>query len=268
MDLHSPRVGPPPAPHNQLRLPQVTLCAVTSVNVAATLRAMEACIAQVAFADCLLLTDAPVRAPHPDIRVVQIDRINSSAAYSNFLLFDLVAYIETSHCLVVQWDGHLIDAQRWRSQFLDYDYIGAGWPQFDDGHDVGNGGFSLRSRRLMKACREPGFHSIHPEDVAIGRLNRDWLEERSMRFPPRALADLFSAERAGDVDTAFGYHGVFNMPRAVGVDAFWTIYHELDNRATIKRDFRALLWSVARSRHGVRRAIRMIADRLRTVRRK
>ncbi len=268
MDHLSARVGPPLVPHPPLRLPQVTLCAVTSVNVAATLSAMEACIAQVAFADCLLLTDAPVQPAHPAIRVVQIDRIGSSAAYSDFLLFDLGEYVATSHCLVVQWDGHLIDARRWRSEFLDYDYIGAAWPQFDDGHDVGNGGFSLRSRRLMDACREPGFRPFHPEDVAIGRLNRDWLEDRGLRFPPRALADLFSAERAGDLGTAFGYHGVFNMPRAVGVDAFWALYGDLDNRGTIKPDFMALLWSVARGPHGISRAARMIADHWRSARRK
>ena len=37
------------------------------------------------------------------------------------------------------------------------DYIGAPWPHFRDGHNVGNGGFSLRSRRLLEACRELPF---------------------------------------------------------------------------------------------------------------
>ena len=43
-------------------LPQVTLCAATSVNVKATLRALEASLAQVDFAICKLFTDAPVHA--------------------------------------------------------------------------------------------------------------------------------------------------------------------------------------------------------------
>ena len=43
-----------------LYLPQVTLCAVTSVNVAATVRALEVSLDQIRFGACKLLTDAKV----------------------------------------------------------------------------------------------------------------------------------------------------------------------------------------------------------------
>lgn len=242
----------------KLVLPQVTLCAVTSVNVDATLRALDACLDQIAFADCKLLTDVPVRSHHPKIRVVPIDRLGSSTAYSDFLLSRLVDHVETSHCLIAQWDGHVLDANRWRSEFLDHDYIGASWPQFSDGHDVGNGGFSLRSRRLMRACRAPEFCSIHPEDLAIGRTNRDWLEAQGMRFAPRALADLFAAERAGCLETAFGYHGVWNMPRAIGVESFWQVYGGLDALGSVRTDFWRILKQVGQKR--LSWGIRMILD--------
>jgi Protein of unknown function (DUF5672) len=246
---------------DRLALPQVTLCAVASVNVAATLRALETCIDRVAFADCKLFTDAPVHGRHPEITVVPIERVGSSAAYSHFLLSRLVDHIETSHALVAQWDGHVLDAGRWRPEFLDYDYIGASWPQFDDGHDVGNGGFSLRSRRLMKACREQGFTGCHPEDVAIGRINRQWLEGKGLRFAPRDLADLFAAERAGDLRASFGYHGVWNMPQALGAEAFWQVYRELDDRGTVWTDFPLLLRALLRGSRPLRRAGRLAFDR-------
>lgn len=252
---------------NRLHLPQVTLCAVTSVNVAATLRALEACVAQVEFAGCLLLTNAAVD-PAPAIRVVPIPPLRSSAAYSDFLLTRLADHVETSHCMIAQWDGHLLDAARWNPAFLDYDYIGASWPQFDDGQDVGNGGFSLRSRRLMDLCRQPQFMLAHPEDVAIGRINRAWLEAQGMRFAPRNLADAFAAERAGDLATSFGYHGAFNMPRALGADAFWQVYRELDELGSIYHDFGLILRHAACGPGGVHRARRMIADRLRHALRK
>lgn len=247
----------------RLALPQVTICAVSSVNVAATLRALEACLEQVAPAACLLFTDAQVTPPRPDIRIVPIAPMRSSAAYSRFILHDLVDHVASSHCLVVQWDGHVRDTAHWDPRFLDYDYVGASWPQFDDGHEVGNGGFSLRSRRLMEACRDPGFKVLHPEDMAIGRTNRAFLEARGMRFAPVALADAFSAERAGDPAQSFGYHGVFLMPRVLGADGFWDIYEELDDRGTLRRDFRPILWRVRQGRHGTRRALRMVIDRLR-----
>lgn len=246
-----------------LYLPQVTLCAVTSVNVAATVRALEVSLDQVRFGACKLLTDAKVSPAHPEIEIVPIAPLLSSADYSDFLLARLPDYVATSHCVVAQWDGHVLDARRWQAAFLDYDYIGASWPQFDDGHDVGNGGFSLRTRNLMELCRDPLFAPVHPEDVAIGRTNRAWLEEQGMRFAPRDMADAFAAERTGDPQNTFGYHGVWNMPRAIGLEAFWEIYRLLDERGTLKRDFGNLMRDVLRGPHGVSRAARMIADRCR-----
>lgn len=248
---------------DRLPLPQVTLCAVSSVNVAATIRALETSLAQVDAAAALLLTDRPETADHPGITVVPIAPITSSRAYSDFLLTQLVDHVETSHCLVIQWDGHVLDASRWHPDFLAYDYIGASWPQFADGHDVGNGGFSLRSRRLMQLCRDPAFQPSHPEDLAIARINRDWLERQGMRFAPRALADRFAAERAGDVTASFGYHGAWLMPQAVGIDPFWTLYRELDDRGTIRHDFSSILKQIGQGRGGWSRALRLTLDQFR-----
>ncbi|MEA3388432.1 MAG: DUF5672 family protein [Pseudomonadota bacterium] len=247
----------------RLALPQVTLCAVSSVNVKATVRALEISLAQIDAGAALLLTDSQVRPDHPAIRVVPIAPITSARAYSDFLLTQLVDHVATSHCLVIQWDGHVLDAGRWQPEFLDHDYIGASWPQFADGHDVGNGGFSLRSRRLMLLCRDPAFRRGHPEDVAIGRTNRAWLEGRGMRFAPRALADRFAAERAGDVTASFGYHGAWLMPQAIGVDAFWRIYRDLDDRATIRHDFSSILKQIGQGRGGWARALRLTLDQFR-----
>ncbi|WP_269454122.1 DUF5672 family protein [Sphingobium sp. CCH11-B1] len=244
-------------------LPQVTLCAATSVNVAATIRALEVSLDQVDFAACKLFTDAKVVPDHRAIEIVPIARLSSAAAYSDFLLRHMVDYLETSHCLIAQWDGHVLDAARWRTEFLDYDYIGATWPQFHDGHDIGNGGFSLRSRRLMADCREPGFTPSHPEDIAIGRTNRTWLEGRGMRFAPSAFANQFAAERAGDIDAAFGYHGVWHMPHAVGVESFWHIYRALDDKSTIRRDFATIFKNMGQGRQGLGRRMRLLFDHMR-----
>jgi hypothetical protein len=248
------------ASSNRLTLPQVTLCAITSVNVEATLRALEASLAQVDFAACKLFTDVPVGPEHPGIAIVPIRRLTSSKAYSDFLLSHLVDYLDTSHCLVTQWDGHVLDAERWLPEFLEYDYIGASWPQFDDGHDVGNGGFSLRSRRLMELCREPQFRASHPEDLAIARVNRAWLEDKGMRFAPRTLADSFAAERAGDLRASFGYHGAWNMPEAIGVEAFWEVYRGLDDRSTVRHDFASITRDVRQGSGGSLRMTRMSFD--------
>lgn len=257
----------PAAPAQRLKLADVTLCAVSSSNVAATIAALETSLAYVEFAETILFTHVdPANLelpPQSPVRVVHIARIKSSKAYSHFVLQQLADHIETGHCLIAQWDGHVINPAKWRSAFLDYDYIGASWPQFDDGHDVGNGGFSLRSRRLMEACRLPEFAQHHPEDLAICRTNRALLEDQGMRFAPKELADAFSAERAGKPAQAFGYHGVFLMPRVLGADRFWQIYRTLDDRATLWLDFGALAKGLRGGSNRPGRILRMALDRVR-----
>jgi hypothetical protein len=245
----------------RIQLPTVTLCAASSVNVSATVEALVACMDQIDFAECLFFTDAEIAAPPPILKVA-VERLDSGAAYSRFLLHGLVDHVRTSHCLVIQWDGFIIDAARWVPQFLDYDYIGAAWPQFHDGHDVGNGGFSLRSLRLLEACQDARFEDGHPEDVAICRTNRALLEsEHAIRFADRATAESFSFER-GQPSAAFGFHGVFNMIPVLGADRFWKIYRVLDDRSTIFADFALVFRQLCTGRDVALRRLRLMADRL------
>ena len=83
-----------------------------------------------------------------------------------------------------------------------------------------------------------------------------------MRIAPFELANLFSTERSGDLQTSFGYHGVWNMPRAIGVEAFWRVYRELDDRGTVSHDFSSILNDVRHGRGGQLRMVRMIADHI------
>ncbi|MBV7266323.1 DUF5672 family protein [Erythrobacter ani] len=256
----------PPIPSERLTLPEVTICAASSTNVEATILALKTSLAYVEPADAILFTDVDLEqvglVVGEGIRVVKIGELTTSAAYSQFILEQLVDHIESSHCLVVQWDGHIIDPACWSPEFLEYDYVGASWPQFGDGHCVGNGGFSLRTRKLMDACRAPGFESHHPEDVAICRTNRTLLDQSGIRFAPVELADKFAAERASDPSRTFGYHGVFLMPKVLGAEGFWEVYLSLDERGSLKPDFGTLRRAVQHGEHGGRRSLRMVGDRL------
>ena len=246
-----------------LNLPTVTLCAVSSVNLVATFGALRACLGQVEFAECLLFTDAVGLAPEPEIRTVPIARLNSSRDYSRFIQRELGDHIRTEHCLIVQWDGFILDAQQWTPDFLEYDYIGAPWPQFSDGHDVGNGGFSLRSRKLLEACRDPSFLEGHPEDIAICRTNRALLQsEHGIRFADRSIAGHFAVERTAPTGPTFGFHGIFNMIDALGPDRFWQIYSTLDDRRTAFTDYGLLMRQLGRGRYPMGRRVRLSWDRV------
>ena len=164
---------------------------------------------------------------------------------------------------MAQWDGFVLDPDRWEDHFLDFDYIGAPWPQFHDGHDVGNGGFSLRSRKLLEACRDRRFIAEHPEDVSIGRTNRELLENGyGIAFADRAIAARFAFERSSPGTPAFGFHGIFNMVTAIGEDAFWEVYEGLDDRGTAFADMKLLLKQLRGPGKWSRRA-RLAKDRAR-----
>ena len=246
---------------DRLKLPTVTLCAASSVNVAATLMALRTCLRQVDFAECLFFTDAVNVVADENISVVPVRRIGSAGDYSDFILGELVDHIRTDHCLIVQWDGFVRDVKRWSPRFLSFDYVGASWPQFDDGNDVGNGGFSLRSRRLLKAIRDPDFRPGHPEDVAICRTNRSLLERKhGIRFADRATADDFAIERAQVEGRTFGFHGIFNMIDVIGTEAFWKIYRTLDQRNSTLSDFGILIRQIGAGPNAIGRRIILMRD--------
>ena len=190
----------------------VTLCAVTSVAREATVAALRHSQGQIQFDRALLLSDVcPSGLTGTGIEWRQIEPLGSRSEYSRFMLHQLAGHIETPHVLIVQWDGFVRDGRRWQDAFLEYDYIGAAWPQFSDGAVVGNGGFSLRSKRLLDATRALPAGS-EPEDLAICRTHRHMLEVMyDLRFAGLEIARQFSYEREVSTGSAFGFHGCYNL---------------------------------------------------------
>ncbi|MBL0422365.1 hypothetical protein JI739_18600 [Ramlibacter sp. AW1] len=242
-----------------LNLPQVTLCAADSATPRLAAQALARCTAQARFARTLLFTHADLDAG-PAL-IIKIAPLESREAYSNFMLSDLGTHIETSHVLVVQWDGFITDAACWDDAFLDYDYIGARWPAGLPGRDVGNGGFSLRSRRLLEALRDPRLRCEPgtPEDVVICSLWRDRLEEQhGIRFAPLEIAARFAYELDPRPGPTFGFHGMFNLPDHLQPTEVLALVRQLQPRAVFHPHF-ALLAAQYMVRGDVRMAAELVA---------
>jgi hypothetical protein len=230
-------------------LPSVSLVAVTSVALHATIDALHASMRQVEFGRVLLLSD--LRPPaHADsaIHWREIEPLRSRSDYSRFMLRELATYIETGHALCVQWDGYVLRGSAWNANFLDFDYIGAAWPHFRDGHNVGNGGFSLRSRRLLEACRNLPFDGSEAEDVIIGRTCRQQLEEQDcIRFAPEHIARAFSYERTAPRGNEFGFHGAYNLVRLVGSTISANLFRTLEPGMLARSErIEIMRWAIAR----------------------
>jgi hypothetical protein len=238
------------APHSHRRLadgrldlPEVTLVAAAGKALPATIRALRKCLAQVRPADVILFSDTVSPGGDlTDIRYVRIGKMESREAYSSFILKELTSYIETDFVLCVQWDGYILNAQSWSDDFLTVDYIGAPWPQFGDAYDVGNGGFSLRSRRLLQACADERISGSDAEDIVICRQSRPWLEsDYGIRFADRDLASRFAFERTIAQGGEFGFHGAFNMADVMPRSEFRKIIASLDARVLRRADIIELL---------------------------
>ena len=137
--------------------------------------------------------------------------------YSSIVLKQLWSHVETDHVLVIQYDGMAIRGDLWDDAWLQYDYIGAVWPWPIKGRNMGNGGFSLRSRKLIDACRDNaiqlGGESGQNEDTAICVEFRPYLEEKyGIQYASKEAATKFSTENYFQGDS-FGFHGLWNAAK-------------------------------------------------------
>ena len=202
---------------SKLKLPEVTLVAMTSVNIDETIRAMLYSMRNaggIAFGDAVLIThEKPERLPSC-IRYAHIDELKNIDDFNYHMVYDLGDYIETDYAMVVHADGFIVHPEKWRGDFLDYDFIGSPWPLPDEGdttsyrdingnlHRVGNS-VSIRSKRLMDFPKknnvpwvgEYAFGKMwYNEDGFICTKIRHLLEADGMRIAPLELAVYFGHE--------------------------------------------------------------------------
>ena len=230
-------------------LTDVTLVAVTSVAIEATIEALQASIRQASFGEVVLLSDRVPDGLDPAITWRRIGKLKSRADYSRFMLRELADHIATDHALCVQWDGFVLNGASWDPQFLDFDYIGAIWPQFDDHHNVGNGGFSLRSRRLLEASRDLPFDGFESEDIVIGRTCRSQLEKQGILFAPESVACRFAFERTKPRGGEFGFHGAFNLVELLSARDALRTFRGLEPGMLARNErYELLRWALKRGR--------------------
>lgn len=194
-----------------IELPQVTVIIVDTFNYAAAIHAIKKTLDQIKPAKTVWFTDRTFDLP--DVEIRHIEPLKGKSDYSRFIIKGLAQAFETSHCLVIQHDGYVIDSSAWDSDFLNYDYTGAPWLYQDD-RNVGNGGFSLRSLTLQTALWQEDFiEVVTPEDEIIGRLYRHYLEQKwDIKFAPEEVAHRFSYELHEPYSKTFGFHGYFHPP--------------------------------------------------------
>jgi hypothetical protein len=139
---------------DKLDLPNVTLICVDCIKQQSAINAINSCHHLCNFGNTNFLTNHPYdnyfgfNKQH--IEIIGIDPFEGREGYSKFCLLNMHEYIDTPFALICQWDGFVTNHLAWNDFFYDYDYISSLFnPIKNKPLDVGNGGLSLRSNKLL-----------------------------------------------------------------------------------------------------------------------
>jgi len=215
-----------------IKLPDVTLFVLTSVDYEEHITALERSMRGIEYGDVLFIShDKPENLPD-GVKWSECSRMHNMKEWNYSCIYDLHKHIETSHCLFIHDDSWVLNPEVWEDSWLEYDYIGAPWvlgedetfmDPFGEKHRVGNGGFSLRSKKLLEVPNK--YHiefevntndfykhmnaGLYNEDGNICVHNRHIFEEAGCVFAPLEVAAKFSHEcDCPDIEgiKPFGFH--------------------------------------------------------------
>ena len=216
-----------------MKLNNITLICIDTKNKIDALLALDKSVKDINFDKCIFLTDSVEgikinkfkNLSSINFEIINIPTINSKSEYSKFCLVDLNKYISTDFCLTIQHDGYIINADQWKDEFLNFDYIGAPWPP-DWGYKnrVGNGGFCLKSKKFLDTCEKIfsnfDFRLDIPRDKYDISVNEDFLScnvyyeeflKAGIKYADVETASYFSIEHAVPEikQKTFGFHDKF-----------------------------------------------------------
>jgi hypothetical protein len=207
---------------SMINLPEVTLFAISSIFINETIASLLKSSEEIQFGSIKFLTHEKPRNLPEKIEYVEIPRINDVMDYNQLCFSGLGDFIDTSHGLLTQYHAWILNPTLFDKSWLQYDYIGAIWPLREgsfianNGERVrnGNGGFSLRSKKLMSIPKmynwplrqDQGYFN---EDGNLNCYYRKELLELGINYAPTEVAARFSFENYVEENMlvrTFGFH--------------------------------------------------------------
>lgn len=206
-----------------IQIPDVTLLALSSIEIPATIAALQFSSRDIDFGAIKLISDVEPDNLPENIIWEYCPKINNIMDFNHYMFSEMGKHVQTSHMLYVQHHALIIRPNLWNDEWLGNDYGGAPWMIKDDAYichatgehvRVGNGGFSLRSKRLLEIpnkynlplLQEQGWHN---EDGNIVNYNRVKMLELGIKYMPLEQAVIFSYENEvpenQGIET-FGFH--------------------------------------------------------------
>lgn len=209
-----------------IELKNVTLVCVTSVKIEENVKALTKSMDGINYGSVKFISDVcPDNLPN-NVEYVKCDKL-SYDGFSEYTFLKLWKDIETTHCLLVHHDGFVVRPDLWSDEFLNFDYVAAPWPYSETSYitdysehvDVGNGGFCLRTKRMLELPTQLGLKLEHRQgfyndDGNFCVYHRKTFLENGIRYAPKEIAAKFSTEIAipGLSQESFGFHSFVHHP--------------------------------------------------------
>jgi hypothetical protein len=208
---------------SKINLPDVTLLAISSIEIPATIEALKISSKKINFGAIKLLTHEYPKDVPKNILLEYCPKINDIMDFNHYVFKNLGKHVTTSHVLMVQYHAYIIHPELWDNDWLQYDYIGAPWPIREGSYiantgeriRVGNGGFSLRSKKLLDAPKNLGLElkqeqGYWNEDGNLTCYHRAELLSYGIKYAPVEVAAVFSYENPvpenANIQKTFGFH--------------------------------------------------------------
>lgn len=191
-----------------LNLSNITLIALTSVRLPQTISALEYSCKNIKFGDVKILSDIKPNNLPSFIKHELTEKSSNIDEWNYNIIYNLPKHVETEFCILIHDNGFVVNANSWRDEFLNYDYIGAPWPIPNDNfsyRDIngelirqGNS-VSLRSKKLLDIpinlnLEWKPFHGYTNEDGFICVNYRHKYVEQGCKFADIDVAKYFSHE--------------------------------------------------------------------------
>ncbi len=185
-------------------LKNVTLVAMTSVLINETIKALMYSSDSIDFGAVKLISSSEPNNLPSRIKFEKTEPINNIDEWNHRVVYRLTDYIDTEFAILIHDDGFIVNADSWRPEFLEYDYIGAAWDhkhfidKFGNQIRVGNS-VSLRSKKLLDIPSKlhmpwVKYENNTNEDTQICVWNRNLFLDNGIKFGDFEISKYFSHE--------------------------------------------------------------------------
>jgi hypothetical protein len=218
-----------------LKLNDVTLISVSGIKSQETLDSMLYSCRGIEFADVVLVTPEKLENV-PNFVHIHPCRPLDYMGYNEYVFSELWKDVSTEFCLLVQNDSKVVRPWLWNDNWRRFDYGAAPWPIRENSYiandgvrmRVGNGGFALRSQKLMRTPMEKGMflkeeQGFWHEDGNICCYWHKEMVDAGIKYMDLDSAIRFSFETLMPENRgipSFGQHKYFQLCQGESVENF------------------------------------------------